>query len=109
MFDGGFKGEHNEPSDVTPEDVNLRAGGDVEEPQEIEDMAKLSLDIKELEASINKAETLQGKFKDDPTQKAAYDLIQDDYLEDKREELIVKKKKLEELEKKNGFQVLEEV
>lgn len=97
MFDGGFKGEHNEPSDVT-----------LEEPQEIEDMARLSLDIKELVASINKAEGLQEKFKDDPTKKAAYDLIQDDYLEDKRKELVAKKKKLEKLEEKNGFQVLEE-
>lgn len=109
MFDGGFKGESNEPSDLTPEDVTLKAEGNVEGPQEIEDMARLSLDIKELEANINKAERLQEKFKEDPTKKAAYELIQEDYLEDKREELVAKKKRLEELESKNGFQVVEEI
>ena len=108
MNEGKFKKAFDE-RDLAQEVGPFEAENIIEEPQEIEDMAKLSLDIKELEVSIKKAEGLQEKFKDDPTQKAAYDLIQDEYLENKREELIVKKKKLEELERKNGFQVLEEV
>ena len=109
MFDGGFKGESNEPSNLTPGDTTPTTEGSVEEPQEIEDMARLSLDIKELEVSIKKAEELQEKFKDDPTKKVTYELMRDDYLEDKQEELTVKKKRLEELEAKNGFQVMEEI
>jgi hypothetical protein len=107
MDEGKFKKAFDE-RELAQEVEPFEAENIIEEPQEIEDMAKLSLDIKELEASIKKAEYLQGKFGNDPTKKAAYDLIQDDYLKDKQVELAAKKKKLEELEKKNGFQVVED-
>jgi hypothetical protein len=108
MLEGKFRTAFDERE--LAEDVAALDNVDsVEEPKEIEDMAKISLDIKELEITIKKAEDLQSKFENDPTKKAAYDLIQHDYLEDKREELATKKEKLKKLEKENGFTVIEEV
>lgn len=108
MSEGKF-GKAFDERELTEDVAALDNVGSVEEPQEIEDMAKISLDIKELEITIKKAEDLQSKFEDDPTKKAAYDLIQHDYLEDKRKELITKRERLKKLEKENGFTIIEEV